>query len=99
MLAESIEQLESCSLQRIRAAVSPEELEAVRVEVLGRKGALTLAGREMGKLPPEERASAGKLLNGARQALEQELETRKRQFDEAALRARLDSEWLDLQLP
>ena len=71
----------------------------MRVEVLGRKGALTQVSKEMGKLAPEERARIGKLLNAAKQKLEEALEARKRQFDEAALRARLDAEWLDLTLP
>jgi phenylalanyl-tRNA synthetase alpha chain len=69
------------------------------VETLGRKGTLTLVGKEMGKLPPEERAPVGKLLNAARQKLEAALEARKQAFDEAALHARLDSEWIDLTLP
>jgi phenylalanyl-tRNA synthetase alpha chain len=99
MLAESIRQLESCSLERIRAASTPEELEAVRVEALGRNGSLKQFGKEMGKLPVEEKKQIGKLLNDAKDKLEAELETRKRQFDEAALRARLDAEWLDLTLP
>jgi phenylalanyl-tRNA synthetase alpha chain len=99
MLAESIEQLESCSLERIRAAGSPEELEAVRVEVLGRNGSLKQAGKEMGRLPVEERKHIGKLLNEAKEKLESELDARKRQFEEAALGARLDAEWLDLTLP
>ena len=56
MLDQSIQELESRSLARIAAAASDEELEAVRVEALGRKGALAQAGKEMGKLAPEERA-------------------------------------------
>jgi phenylalanyl-tRNA synthetase alpha chain len=99
MPAESIEQLESCSLERIRHAASPEELETVRVEVLGRNGSLKLAGKDMGKLPIEERKQIGKRLNDAKEKLERELEAKQRQFEEAALRARLDAEWLDLTLP
>jgi phenylalanyl-tRNA synthetase alpha chain len=53
----------------------------------------------MGKLAPEERARVGKLLNSAKQTLEQALEARVAAFDETALRARLDAEWLDLTLP
>jgi hypothetical protein len=40
MLDQSIQELESGSLARIASAGSLEELEAVRVQVLGRKGAL-----------------------------------------------------------
>jgi phenylalanyl-tRNA synthetase alpha subunit len=99
MLDQSIQELECGSLARIASAGSLEDLEAVRVQVLGRKGALDQFFKQMGKLPPEERARAGKLLNGAKQTLEAALESGKRQFAEAALHARLDSEWVDLTLP
>jgi phenylalanyl-tRNA synthetase alpha chain len=84
--------------QRV-AAHSADEIEAIRVEVLGRKGALTQISKEMGKLAPEERARAGKLLNAAKQAVEEAIEERSRGFDAAALSDRLESEWIDLTLP
>ena len=99
MLDDSIKRLESCSLERIRSASSPEDLEAARVEVLGRNGSLKQFGKEMGKLPVEEKKQIGKLLNDAKEKLEGEFEARKRQFEEAALEKRLDAEWLDLTLP
>jgi phenylalanyl-tRNA synthetase alpha chain len=94
-----IQELESGSLARIASAQSLEELEAVRVEVLGRKGALDQFFKQMGKLAPEERSRAGKVLNAAKQSLEAALEARKQQFAEAALRTKLDREWVDLTLP
>src|SRR5271157_5779555 len=99
MADQTIQELESCSLARVASASSPEDLEAVRVEALGRKGALAQISKEMGKLAPEERARIGKLLNSAKQKLEEALESKKRQFAEAALHARLDAEWIDLTLP
>ena len=99
MLEQTIEELASGSLTRIASAASPEELEAVRVQVLGRKGSLDQFFKQMGKLSPDERARAGKLLNGAKQALEAAVEDRKRGFEDAALRARLEAEWVDLTIP
>jgi phenylalanyl-tRNA synthetase alpha chain len=99
MLDQSIQELESRSLARIAAAASEEELEAARVDALGRKAPLAQAGKEMGKLASEDRARIGKLLNSARQNIEQSLEARKQAFAEIALKARLDAEWLDLTLP
>lgn len=99
MLEQQLSELRTGALARIAAAEAPEQLEPVRIEVLGRKGALALISKEMGKLPAEERAGAGRLLNAAKQALEEALEAKKKQFEEAALRARLDAEWLDLTLP
>jgi phenylalanyl-tRNA synthetase alpha chain len=99
MIDDSIQELESRSLARIHSAGSPEELEAARVEALGRKGTLAQIGKEMGKLAPEDRARVGKLLNSAKQKLEAALEVKQQQFAEDTLRARLDAEWLDLTLP
>ena len=70
MLDESIQELETRSLERIAAAASEEELEAVRVDALGRKGPLAQAGKEMGRLAAEDRARFGKLLNSTKQNLE-----------------------------
>ena len=99
MIDDSIQELESRSLARIASAQSPEELEAVRVEALGRKGTLAEIGKGMGKLPAEDRARVGKLLNSAKQKIEESYEGRKREFEEVALGKRLDAEWLDLTLP
>jgi phenylalanyl-tRNA synthetase alpha chain len=99
MLDESIQELASRSLARIAAAASPEALEAVRVDAVGRKGALAEISKGMGKLSPEERKRIGQVLNAAKQHLEAALDARKQEFDAAALRSRLDAEWLDLTLP
>jgi phenylalanyl-tRNA synthetase alpha chain len=99
MLEESIQELESRSLGRIASAATAEELEAVRVDALGRKGALTQFSKDMGKLAAEDRKRAGMLLNGAKQRLEAAFEAKKSDFDRAALAARLDAEWVDLTLP
>ena len=98
MLEQQLPDLESAALARIQSAQSPADLEAVRVEVLGRKGSLTQAGKDMGKVPAEDRARIGKLLNAAKQALESAFESRQRQFEAAAMEARLSAEWLDLTL-
>jgi phenylalanyl-tRNA synthetase alpha chain len=93
-------EVEATMLSRIEAADSPEALEAIRVEVFGRKGGLfTTLGQEMKSLPAEERASVGKLLNAAKVSLESALEAKKTKFEEEALERRLKSEWIDLTLP
>ncbi|MEO8595486.1 MAG: phenylalanine--tRNA ligase subunit alpha [Candidatus Solibacter sp.] len=99
MIEESIQELAARSLARIAAADTAEALEAVRVDAVGRKGALAEISKGMGKLSPEERKRIGQVLNAAKQQLEGALDARKQEFDEAALRARLDAEWVDLTLP
>ncbi len=99
MLENEIKQLQDAALKRIREASAMDALEAIRVDVLGRKGSLAQFSKEFGKLSPEERAAAGKALNAAKQALETAFEMRKQAFDAAAMNERLQAEWLDLTLP
>lgn len=94
-----IEELAGQTLGRVREAGTPEELEAVRVEVLGRKGSLAEFGKLMGKLSAEERVAAGKALNSAKTSLEAAYELKKTAFESAALEARLAREWVDLTMP
>jgi len=99
MLEKQLSDLESGALARILTARSAQELEPVRIEVLGRKGSLAQISKEMGKVAPGERAQIGKLLNAAKQKLEEALESKQQEFSTAALNARLDTEWVDLTLP
>ena len=99
MVDTELVDIETSALERIRSAASLDELEAVRVAVLGRKGTLAQISKEMGRLAPEERARLGKLLNAVKQAVDSALSARRAEFEQAALAARLDAEWLDLTLP
>lgn len=99
MMEDDLAALAASALGRIETAGTAEELEAVRVEILGRKGALANVSKDMGKLTAEGRASMGKLLNAAKQSLEAAFTARRDAFDAAALTARLDGEWLDLTKP
>jgi len=94
-----MQDLVDSALARIQSAATAQELEAVRVEVLGRKGVLTQLSKDMGKLPPEERAKRGKFINAAKQALEEAWERRRSEFERSAIAKRLDAEWMDLTVP
>jgi len=98
-IEQTIADLRDRAAASIERASTPEELEAVRVEVLGRKGVLSTLSKEFGKLSPDDRAALGKLLNQTKQQLESALDEKKQRFAAAALNARLESEWLDLTLP
>jgi phenylalanyl-tRNA synthetase alpha chain len=95
----SLKGIRESALDRIRSASRLDELEPVRIEVLGRKGTLSQFSKEMGKLPAEERGAAGKLLNAVKQEVENALDARKQEFETGALALRLDSEWVDVTLP
>src|SRR5689334_16889736 len=94
-----MQELIESALARIAAALTTDELEAVRVEVLGRRGVLAGLSKDMGKLTPEERAARGKFINTARESLEGAYEQRRNEFERKALAERLDREWVDLTIP
>lgn len=98
-MEQQLAELKASALARIAQAASLDELEAVRVEYVGRKGALNDISQGMRKLPPEQKGPIGKLLNETKTAIEAALDERKSAFEGAALAARLESEWFDLTLP
>ena len=86
-------------LSRISAAADQAGLEDVRLAALGKKGEISLMMRELGKMSPEERLTAGPALNGLKDEIDTALRARKVALDDAALDERLKSEWLDVTLP
>ena len=91
MPQSKLAELEASAREQIDKATSPEDLESVRVEVLGRKGALARISKDMGNIAPGERAAIGKRLNEVKQSLESALEARQSAFADLALRSRLDA--------
>ncbi len=92
-------ELVDTALERIHSSANLADLEAVRVDVLGRKGVLAQLSKDMGKLTSEERVQRGKFINAAKQSLEGAYDALKAKFESEALAARLDAEWLDLTVP
>jgi phenylalanyl-tRNA synthetase alpha chain len=99
MIEAKLEELRRATLAGFASAISLEELEEVRVRALGRKGTLAQISKEFGKLPQEERARIGKLLNSVKQDLEGEYDEKKQRFEQAELAERLAGEWIDVTLP
>jgi phenylalanyl-tRNA synthetase alpha chain len=99
MLEEKLQELRRATLARFAASGFPDALEEARVEALGRKGALAQITKDFGRLPPDQRASAGKLLNSVKQDLETAFEEKRRRFERDLLSSRLENEWIDVTLP
>ncbi len=69
-MIQAIQQIQAEAQEALATAQSEKDIEAVAVRYLGRKGALTSFLRNIAKLPPEERAAAGKQANAAKKSLE-----------------------------
>jgi phenylalanyl-tRNA synthetase alpha chain len=96
---DGIAELRAQYLAQISAADASDTLEAVRLAALGKKGEISLKMRELGKMTPEERQTAGPALNALKDEIDAALKARKAGLDDAALDARLQAEWLDVTLP
>lgn len=87
------------TLKRIQAVTSLDELEAVRVEQLGRKSALMQALAGIGALPPDQRGAAGQELNAAKQVIEEAFTNKLAELEAVALEQASEAEAIDVTLP
>ena len=94
-----LQELKENALKAILDADSLENLEALRIKYLGKKGELTAILKQMGKLSAEERPAMGQLANQLRAELESSIETTRAKLEAAALEARLKLEAVDVTIP
>ena len=83
-MKEQLANIRSQALSAFEGAQSAAELDALRVQYLGKKGELTNLLKMMGKLSAEERPAMGQLANEVRAALEQALETKGKELEAKA---------------
>ncbi|GIX33993.1 MAG: phenylalanine--tRNA ligase alpha subunit [Lysobacterales bacterium] len=87
------------TLESIERAASLEELERVRVALLGRHGSISEALKSLGTLPPELRRQRGQVLNRLRDEAEARIAARRRILEDALYRERLAAERIDVTMP
>ena len=96
---ENIAEIRSAGLASIEEAQASDELEAVRVSLLGKKGSLTAILRSMSEVPADQKAAVGKEANLARKAIADAIEERKAVLAAAELEAKMSAEAIDITLP
>ena len=95
---ENLANLADEAITAVDAAADAAALDQVRVEYLGKKGKLTGLLKGLGRLAAEERPAAGARINEAKERVQERINSRKRQLDEAAIAAQLASESIDITL-
>ncbi len=98
-LSHDLESLRDDALAAIGAAADVPALEALELDILGRKGRLTTVLRGIGGLPAEDRPRVGAVANEVRQAIEAALAERGTHLRGSALEARLRAEAIDVTTP
>ncbi|HNE26092.1 MAG TPA: phenylalanine--tRNA ligase subunit alpha [Pseudomonadales bacterium] len=84
--------------QAIAAAESERALDEVRVNYLGKKGALTALLKNLGQLSAEERPAAGAKINVVKEAIQAQIEARQSVLASAAVAEQLSRETMDVTL-
>ena len=98
-LRTDLERLRADAAARIASAPDADALSALRHELFGRSGTLTLLLKQLGSVPTEERPGLGRLANEARRELEAAVEAREVDLAGTDDDARLAAEALDMSAP
>ena len=98
-MKEQLSAIKAAAEARLKEAADLAELEQLRIKFLGKKGELTAAMKEMGKLSKEERPAMGKLANEVRSFVENALSEKAEALKKEAAAAKLKIETLDVTVP
>src|ERR1700761_9092662 len=97
--AESVEQAAADALAAVAAAQTLDELKEARIAHAGDKAPLSLARSEIGALPPQARADAGRRVGTATAQVRDALKTRQEQLERERDEQVLITERVDVTLP
>jgi len=94
-MREKLERLRLEAKRKIDEATNEKELEAVRVEFLGRRqGKITQILRNITDLSPQDRPLVGELVNQIKRAVQEDLKRREKEISQEE-----KEEWVDITLP
>ena len=96
---DELDSLKAKYVDAAAAAADLAALEQLRVEALGKKGAVSQRMKGLGALDPEARKATGQALNRVKDAIAEAIEARKGVLEDEALEARLVAERVDISLP
>ena len=95
---ENLQALTDEALAKIDSASDLQSLDHIRVEYLGKKGAISALLKTLGKLSPEERPQAGEFINQAKNQVSDSINLKKSALEHAAISAKLAAEKIDVTL-
>lgn len=97
-LKAQLERLQGEALAQFSEAADLNALQQLKVNYLGKKGALTEVLKGVGKLPPEERPVIGQFVNQTKQSLARALDETEAELAVKAKADRVEAERIDVTL-
>jgi len=94
-----LQQLAAAARERVAVSASLADLEALKVEFFGKKGAITAQLKSLGALAPDARREAGAHINAVRDEIGQLMSARQIELEKADLARKLAQGRIDVTQP
>jgi len=98
-MKEQVENIQQKTLESLRHVANLKELDKIRVQVLGKKGALTAILKGMKDVAKEDRPIIGALVNDVRTVIESAIGTKRTELKAAVREEQLEKEMIDVTMP
>lgn len=98
-MKEKLELIKAQALSAVTSAETQQEIDAVRVKYLGKKGELTAILKQMGSLSAEERPVMGQMVNSAKSEVEAAIAAKNEVLKAAESDRKLKEETIDITMP
>ena len=99
MIQDDLEQIRQEVRKRLDEALTPEEINQIKVEYLGKKGRMTAILKGMRNVAAEDRPKVGQMVNLTRVDIESVIDDQQKAVLERLMEERLKAETIDVTLP
>ncbi|MFA6808175.1 MAG: phenylalanine--tRNA ligase subunit alpha [Eubacteriales bacterium] len=98
-MREEVQRIKEETIKQLQKLVSKEDIQDLKVKVMGKKGSLTAIMKQMSTLSSAERPQFGQIVNEARANLENAWNEKMNELDDYNLQKQLKEECVDISLP
>ena len=98
-MKEKLEEIKSRAKEELDKIQNLQELQDLKVKLLGKKSELSNMLKSLGELSAEERPKVGNMVNGVRKEIEENMAKVEEKLKEATLNQKLEKEKIDITMP
>lgn len=98
-MKDKLREIREEAMKKIEAAKDLDALNEIKIGVLGKKGDLTQVLKSMKDVAPEDRPKVGQMVNDTRAAIEEKLESVRKEIANKLREEKMKNEVIDVTLP